>query len=221
MALRAFRTEGFAENLGRKVRKICTVLGYATLVLLALVHFTPLTQWWARALAGNWTDSAGDTLIVLSSEIEADGVLGPSSYIRALYAVRAYRESAFRIIIVTGGGSGAAPLPRGEAMRDFLVAYGIPRSVIRTENRATSTRENAEFVKSMLQGTSGTAVLMTSDFHMFRARRTFEKAGVHVVPRPIPDVLKRSGRIVNRWVSFWTLVLETGKIGYYAWNRWL
>jgi uncharacterized SAM-binding protein YcdF (DUF218 family) len=202
-------------------RKTLTILGYAALVLLALVHFTPLTEWWARALAGDWTDSPGDTLIVLSSEMEADGVLGPTSYLRALYAIRAYREKAFRTVIVTGGLTGAASTPLGDTFRDFLAAYGIPRNVILAENRAANTHENALYVKPMMQGLSGTTVLMTSDYHMFRARRAFEKAGVHVVPRPIPDVLKRSRWILNRWTSFWTLVIETGKIGYYAWNRWM
>ena len=208
-------------RMGRTARSFVTMTAYAALVLLVVIHFTPLTQWWARTLAGNWTDSPGDTLIVLSSEMEEDGVLGPTSYLRALYAIRAYREKPFRTIIVTGGHSGAAATPLGEAMRDFLTAYGVPRNVILAEDRATSTRENALFVKPMLQGLSGTTVLMTSDFHMFRARRAFENVGIHVVPRPIPDVLKRSRWILNRWGSFWTLMLETGKIGYYAWNRWL
>jgi uncharacterized SAM-binding protein YcdF (DUF218 family) len=219
----AIRSSGITHwiRIGRKVRGLTTILGYAALVLLALVHLTPLTQWWARALAGDWTDSPGDTLIVLSSEMEADGVLGPTSYLRALYAIRAYREKPFRTIIVTGGFTGAATTPLGDALRDFMTAYGIPRNAILAENRATSTRENALFVKPMLQGLNGTTVLMTSDFHMFRARRVFENAGIHVVPRPIPDVLKRSKWVMNRWTSMWTLVLETGKIGYYAWNRWL
>jgi uncharacterized SAM-binding protein YcdF (DUF218 family) len=212
---------GTALRASRAFARFARNLGFATLLLLVLVHFTPLTRWWARALAGNWTDSSGDTLIVLGSEMEADGVLGPTSYLRSLYAVRAYRDRPFHTVIVTGGRSGAAILPLGDAMRDLIAANGVPRNVILAENRAGSTRENALFVKPMLQGLSGTTVLMTSDFHMFRARRVFEKAGVHVVPRPIPDVLKRSNRIVNRWVSFWTLILETGKIGYYAWNRWL
>lgn len=211
MYSRAFRAcIGWARNLG-----------LAIIILLVLVHFTPLTRWWARALAGNWTDSPGDTLIVLGSEMEADGVLGPSSYMRTLYAVRAYRERAFRRIIVTGGRFGAAKISLGEAMRDFLTANGIPRDVIFTEERAANTRQNAEYIRPLLQGIGGTTVLMTSDFHMFRARRVFEKAGVHVVPRPIPDVLKRSNRVINRWVSFWILMLETVKIGYYEWNHWM
>lgn len=204
-----------------RLRTICSVSGFATLLLLAVIHFTPLTRVWARGLAGDWTDSAGATLIVLSSEVEADGILGPSSYIRSLYAVRAYRTDAFKTIIVTGGQSGAAPEPMGEAMREFLISNGVPSNVVRAETRASTTRENALFVKPMLAGITGKPVLMTSDFHMFRARRVFEKAGIPVVPRPVPDVLKRSNRMVNRWASFWTLVMETGKIGYYAWRGWV
>ncbi len=207
--------------IGSRIRNLTTILGYVALAVIVLVHFTPLTQWWARALAGDWTDSPGDTLVVLSSEMEADGVLGQTSYLRALYAIRAYRETAFRKIIVTGGYTGAATRPLGDTIRDFMVAYGVPRDIIVAENRAISTRENALFVKPLLQGVTGKTVLMTSDFHMFRARRAFENAGLHVVPRPIPDVLKRSRWIVNRWASMWTLILETGKIGYYEWRRWL
>jgi uncharacterized SAM-binding protein YcdF (DUF218 family) len=203
------------------MRRICSRLGCGALALLLLIHFTPMTRWWARALAGDWTDSTGDTLIVLSSELEADGVLGPSSYLRALYAVRAWREHPFRSIIVTGGRSGAAPMTLGDALRDFLVSNGVPRDIIHAETRATSTRENALFVKPMVAQGAGKIVLLTSDFHMFRARRVFEKAGIHVVPRPIPDVLKRSNHIVNRWPSFWTELAEVVKIGYYSWKRWL
>lgn len=209
------------REIGRILRRLTTVLAYAALLLIVLVHFTPLTQWGARALAGDWTDSPGDTLIVLSSEMEADGVLGPTSYLRALYAIRAHRESPFRRIIVTGGYTGAATTPLGDALRDFLTAYGIPRDIIIAENRAISTRENALFVKPLLEGLTGKTVLMTSDFHMYRARRVFENVGIHVVPRPIPDVLKRSRWIVNRWASTWTVILEIAKIGYYSWNRWL
>src|SRR5918912_388258 len=125
--------------------RILRVTAAVLVIAVAAIHFTPLTQAWARALAGDWTDSPGDTLIVLSAEIEADGILGFGSYLRAIYAVRAYSESPFRTIIVSGGKSGAAPLPMGEAIRDFIVASGVPASVVRAETRATNTRENALF----------------------------------------------------------------------------
>lgn len=205
----------------RTLWHVCSVLGVATLVLLLVIHFTPLTTRYARFLAGDWTDSPGDTLIVLACEIESDGVLGPGTYLRTLYALRAYREHPFRTIITSGRGfSKSAPTMAG-AMRDFLVSNGVPAGIIRVEDRAGSTRENALFVKDVLPPSPGTIVLMTSDYHMFRARRTFEKAGIHVVPRPLPDVLKRSNHLEYRWVTFWTLVTETAKIGYYGLSRWL
>ena len=209
------------RKLGRQAQSSFRVVGSATLVLLLIIHFTPLTKWWAWFLAGGSSNGQSDTLIVLAAEIEIDGVLGPASYIRTLYAVRAYRQTPFRSIIVTGGRSGASPKTMGDAMRDFLIANGVPAGIVHVESRAMSTRENALFVKSMLPDGSSRPVLMTSDFHMFRARRVFERAGIPVLTRPVPDVLRRSNHIVNRWGSFWTLALETTKIGYYAWERWL
>lgn len=209
------------QRLGRRVQSIFCVLGSITLILMLTIHFTPLTKRWASLLANGWSNATSDTLIVLAAEIEIDGVLGPSSYVRTLYAVRAYRATPFRCIIVTGGQSGASPKTTGTAMRDFLIANGVPAGVIHVEARAASTRENAMFVKSMLQSRSSRPILMTSDFHMFRARRVFERAGIPVISRPVPDVLRRSNHIVNRWGSFWTLALETTKIGYYIWERWL
>lgn len=205
----------------RIIRRVCSRLGCGALILLLLIHFTPLTRWWARALAGDWADARGDTLVVLSSEIESDGVLGPSSYLRALYAVRAWREHPYRSIVVTGGRSGAAPLTLGEAFRAFLISNGVPREIVRAETAASNTHENALYVKPLLAPDPGVVVLLTSDFHMFRARRVFEKAGIPVAPRPVPDVLKRSNHLVNRWPAFWILVIETVKIGYYSWERWL
>jgi uncharacterized SAM-binding protein YcdF (DUF218 family) len=207
--------------LGRRLVRLCAIAGFATLVFLLVIHFTPVTARYARLLAGDWTDASGDTLIVLGSEVESDGITGPSTYLRTVYALRAWREHPFHTIIVTGGLDPGSPLTIAEAMRDFLIGNGVPAGIIRTENRATSTRENALFVKQLLPAAPGKIVLMTSDFHMFRARRVFEKAGLHVVPRPIPDVLKRSNHLVNRWVTFWNVVTETIKIGYYALRGWI
>jgi hypothetical protein len=50
---------------------------------------------------------------------------------------------------------------------------------------------------------------------MFRARRTFQKVGVNVLPRPIPDVFKRASTWKGRWPAFFDLGSETVKIAYY------
>lgn len=202
------------------MRRITAVTAQITLAILLVIYLTPVTGWWARALAGDWSDANGPTLIVLSADLERDGILGYTSYLRTMYAVRAYREHPFQKIIVTGGIPRGASVSAAAAMRDFLIGNGVPAAIIAVEDKATSTRENALFVKPLLD--PGTRpILMTSDFHMFRARHVFEKAGIHVIGRPIPDVLKRYNNIANRFLCFGILSLETAKTGYYAVRGWL
>jgi len=190
---------------------LCMGLG----ILFVVVTVTPLDFWWATALAGPWDDPSGDVLIVLGGSIQDYGMVGGSSYWRSVYAVGAWKEGGFRQIVLTGGGSIA------ETMRDFLVCQRVPPEVIRLETQANSTRENALFTKELLAGVSGRKVLLTSDYHMFRAYRAFRKVGLDVLPRPYPDVRKRASGRIGRWPAFLDLVLETTKIAYYFVRGWI
>jgi uncharacterized SAM-binding protein YcdF (DUF218 family) len=183
------------------------------------VTFTPLDYWWATWLAGPWNGPSGDVLIVLGGSVLDDGTIGGSTYWRAVYAVRAWREGRFKAIVLSGGGppGGSA----AEAMRDFIVAQGVPRESIWLESRSQSTRENAVFAKPILDGMPGRKVLLTSDFHMYRAQRAFKKVGLDVVPRPFPDVRKRAQKPLGRWEAFLDLAQETAKIADYYVRGWI
>jgi uncharacterized SAM-binding protein YcdF (DUF218 family) len=183
-------------------------------LLMIVVTFTPLASWYARRLAGPWDDPRGEVLIVVAAERIDAGTLGLGSYWRSVYAARAWREGGFRRVVVAGAG--AAPL-----MHDFLVGHGVPADVVTLEETSTSTRENALNVARLLAGTPGTKVLLTSDYHMFRARRAFRKAGLEVRPRPFPDAIKQCSRYTGRWPAFVGLVVESAKIVYYFWRGWI
>jgi uncharacterized SAM-binding protein YcdF (DUF218 family) len=183
-------------------------------LLITVVTLTPVASWYARRLAGPWDDARGDVLIVVAAERIDGGTLGLSSYWRSVYAGRAWRAGGFRRVVVAGAG--AAPL-----IRDFLVGHGVPADAITLEEASTSTRENALNVARLLAGTPGTKVLLTSDYHMFRARRAFRKAGLEVRPRPFPDAIKQCNHYIARWPAFAGLVVESGKIVYYFWRRWI
>ncbi len=183
----------------------------ATGLLVLVVTFTPLVAWYARALSGRWLDGGGEVLITLGGGTLDSSTLDMSSYWRSVYAGLAWQRGGFRQIVVAG--EGVAPL-----MRDFLVGHGVPAAAIRVEDASGSTRENAVNVSRLLAGVPGRKVLVTSDYHMFRARRAFEKAGLHVIPDPFPDALKGYNHPQNRWGIFLNLCVETAKIGYY-WER--
>ncbi len=190
--------------------RIAAALGF----LFLLVTFTPVVSWYARLLAGPWDDPKGDTLIVLGGGTIDGTTLAHGSYWRAIYAGRFYREGGFRRVVASG--TKVAPL-----IRDFLVCHGVPANVIEVENRSTSTRKNALEAARMLAGSGGVLVLVTSDYHMFRARRAFEKAGLQVRPRPFPDCLKRYNLFAERWSAFLDLTVETAKIAWYFARGWI
>ncbi len=199
----------------RTLQKILAMLG----LLLLLVTFTPLDRWWATQLAGPWNDPKGEVLIVPGGSSLEDGTLGESSYWRAVYAARAWHEGGFKAIVLSGGGPPGRSV--AESMRDFLAAQGVPRESMWLETRSGNTRQNALFTKPILDGIPGRKVLLTSDYHMYRARRAFEKAGIDVLPRPFPDVRKRAQNLFYRWDAFLDLAQESAKIVKYFLRGWI
>jgi uncharacterized SAM-binding protein YcdF (DUF218 family) len=186
-------------------------------LLLLVVTFTPVVKWWATSLAGSWNEPQGDILIVLSGA-GGTSTIGYGDYLRSQYAVLAYRQHPFKMVVVSGGGE---PVPQSEMMRDFMAFSGIPRDIIQVETRSTSTRENAVYVTQMLAQQPGTKLLLTSDYHVYRAWLAFQKAGLNVVSSPLPDALKRASRWSDRWPVFFDLLVESCKIEYYKLRRWI
>ena len=188
-------------------------------LLFVVVTFTPLDEWWANRLAGPWNDPAGEVLIVPSADTVKDSI-GLSSYWRSVYGVRAWKRDGFRTVFVTGGGAVNQPAI-AEQMRDFLVSQGIPAAAIHVETESHSTRENALKSKPLLDQLGGKKVLLTSDYHMFRAYWAFRKAGIDVQPSPFPDSLKQAASWETRWPAFLGLCIETIKIAYYFVRGWI
>ena len=220
------RREGSASSLARypgllirtAYRRVRS--GLATVGLLYLLAtLTPLVRWWARALAGPWNDPPGDILIVLGGALQDKDIIGMNSYWRSMYAALAFKEGGFRQVLIVGGGGEATPI--AAPMREFVACSGVPREAIRIETTSRNTRENALRVARLLASDPGRKVLLTSDYHMFRAWRAFRRAGLDVAPRPFPDIGKRYGRWYDRWSLFIELIVESAKIGYYYARGWI
>lgn len=182
---------------------------------MLLVTVTPISAWYAALLAGPWGEPKGETLIVLSADGGPGTLLGEFSYWRTVYAAWTWQEGGFREIVLTGSPAACEP------MRAYLLFQGVPPQAIRMELQSNNTRDNARHTAAMLRHSQGTKVLLTSDFHMFRAHRVFRQAGLETMPRPIPDAGKRAQRPLARWGVFLDLLQETGKIAYYAARGWL
>ncbi len=196
-------------------RVLCVVRNAAAAfgLLVLVVTLTPIVRPAGVLLAGRWNEPKGDVLAVLAGSFLGDGTIGESSYWRTIYAGRAWRTGGFQRVILSGQGSAA--------MKDLLRSLDVPDSSISVENCSTSTRESALALAGMLNTHHNNVVLLTSDYHMYRALAALRKAGLDPVPSPFPDVIKRSYRWNTRWPAFLEVVGESVKIAYYRVRGWI
>ncbi|HWR51840.1 MAG TPA: YdcF family protein [Bryobacteraceae bacterium] len=197
-----------------RLRRLGVTVAVLFALLFAVVTFTPLVVWWSGLMAGDCDARGGDVLIVLSGDAIDAQTLGVNSYWRVVYASRVWNDGKFRRAVVSG--EDIAPV-----MRDLLVARGVPADAITVENQSRSTRENALYTARLLQSDRGRKVLVTSDVHMYRSRRVFEAAGMHVTGAPFPYGRKLGNHMDQRWGVFVELLRETVKTGYYGVRGWL
>lgn len=208
-ARQSFKRGGAVRRMARVAERILALFGLLVLVVVA----TPLVSWWARLYAGAIDQPKGDVLIVLSAANDENGGISYSSYWRARQAVFAWQTGGFSRIILSGGG--------GPGMENYLLANGVPRSAMTAEWRSRSTHESGIEVARLLENVPGRRVLLTSDAHMFRARRVLRKAGVEAAPMAVPDVLHSAQNWPGRFGACWAMTYETVKIVYYGLRGWI
>ncbi|MEX0882298.1 MAG: YdcF family protein [Cyclobacteriaceae bacterium] len=110
---------------------------------------------------------------------------------RATHAMQLYKMGKIKNILVTGGQGFAAGHDRTEAqlLTDFLILAGVDPNDIITENKAKNTRENALFSDRILSGMgydhNSNLLVITSAFHIKRAKACFEKVGLSIDSFPV------------------------------------
>lgn len=110
---------------------------------------------------------------------------------RITHALQLYRMGKIKKILITGG-QGLNPVnPQSEAevLKRFLLMTGVPESDILIEDQSKNTAQNAQFTRDFLDkngiSTSQEFVLITSAFHMTRAKGCFDKVGLNTVTFPV------------------------------------
>jgi uncharacterized SAM-binding protein YcdF (DUF218 family) len=139
---------------------------------------------------------------------------------RLWQTVSLYQQGKIRKILITGGNREDVK-PDAEAVRDALVAMGIPDSVLLIETKSRNTYENAIFSAKLIAEShpDATCVLITSALHIKRSLGCFRKAGLtpDIFPAdnitrydkvywakwicPDSDAFFKWDRIINEWVG--------------------
>ncbi len=192
-------------------------------LLVGVAGFTPLVQ----SMADRWQVDArvreADAIVVLGGGAGREGLYVHSSA-RLLQAMLLYRREFADTVAFTGGNEHAPAtahqFSEGQAFLAAWQDFGFPVTHTVVDRRATSTRENAERIASLLPPPR-TVILVTSNLHMRRARAAFENMGYEVYPAPVPPRVPRLLQPFSRWQTAAELLYEWAAWLQYAARGWL
>lgn len=133
---------------------------------------------------------AADAIVVLSGvRLIAPGPAGVSEWTdanRFFGGLELFRARKAPRLVFTGArpdGPDDAPL-EGQTLREYAQSMGVPAQSIVTTGLVVNTDDEARAVSALLPARSR-ILLVTSAYHMPRAQRLFERAGLVVAPFPV------------------------------------
>lgn len=102
---------------------------------------------------------------------------------RMYTAARLFKHEVSARVVVSGGQFGVDARKGSEAqvMRGVMMEFGVPPDNILVEDQSRTTYENALRTRDLL-GPNQSIALVTSAFHMLRAKALFEQVGFDVYP---------------------------------------
>ena len=83
----------------------------------------------------------------------------------------------------------------GESLKKYAIEMGVPDSAIKISGLVTTTEDESKEVRKLLP-TSNKIILVTSAFHMPRAKQLFEKQGFNVVAFPVDSKVSLEGKTI-------------------------
>lgn len=170
---------GFAARGGWKKALARLVLsGY----VIGLAWAALLTGWMVSVQFAQVPQNAN--VIVLGAQVHADGHMSLSLAHRIDCAARYLLENPESMCIVAGGLGDDEPCPEAETMARALMDRGVGEERILLEDRSRNTRQNFLYSAELAQehGLGTEFVIITQNFHLYRAAKLAESAGLEPIP---------------------------------------
>lgn len=158
------------RRLPRWLKVIALFLFFLGIFLFAGVEGLILSQYRTVPKPG------ADYVIILGAQWRLEG---PSEVLRRRLdkAVEYLNENPDTQVIVSGGQGSNEPVSEAAGMRQYLVDAGINDERILVEDASANTFQNVVFSGRLLDPENDKVVIVTNNFHVFRAVCIAEKQG--------------------------------------------
>ena len=147
-----------------------------------------------------------DYIIVLGSKV--NGTKPSYSLQYRIDKAAEYLKSHEKAIAIVSGGKGKGEdISEALAMKNELMKLKIAEDRIIMEDKSTSTDENIKFSKPLIPDNMKKGMIVTNDFHMFRAKKIAAKQGLQLEGLPaetpkrivIPSNIREYIAITQYW----------------------
>tara|TARA_B110000027_G_scaffold4595_1_gene4209 strand:- start:58 stop:798 length:741 start_codon:yes stop_codon:yes gene_type:complete len=102
---------------------------------------------------------------------------------RILSGIDLFKNDKAPLLILTRGKfPWLVGVPEGEYLKNFAMKFGIPEESIFLTDSVQNTHQEAKSVKKLLNSNEAKIILVTSAFHMPRAKKVFESYNIKVIP---------------------------------------
>jgi uncharacterized SAM-binding protein YcdF (DUF218 family) len=131
---------------------------------------------------------SADAIVVLSGMLEINEV-GDSTYVewgdpdRFFGGIALFKAGKAQKLVFTGSKMpwDKAKKTEGEVLKGYAISNGIPSEKIFVTKDVENTADEAVAVKELISP-SKRIILVTSAYHMYRAKTLFEKQGFELIP---------------------------------------
>ena len=175
--------------------KKITITGIVVLIICSLPIFSVKLLAYLEKdykLVPTRTFQTADAIVVLSGIVRTIQAKNGIAYEwaegsdRIFAGIDLFKEKKAPYLILTRGNlPWSTGKPEGEYLQDVAVSFGISKENILLTTNVENTDQEAEAFKKLLSSDKPNILLVTSAFHMPRAQKVFEAAGIRVVPFPV------------------------------------
>ncbi|MBB4824384.1 uncharacterized SAM-binding protein YcdF (DUF218 family) [Sporosarcina luteola] len=180
----------------------------ALIILLCCIAIWVMTGRWIQDGMHPVADGSKEFAVILGAKVNGET---PSLTLRyRLEEALAYAEAHPEVKLILSGGQGPDEgISEAEAMRRYLTQNGVDEQRLLIENQSTSTYENLLFTKQLLPETEDKLTIISSDFHLARAKKLAQDLGFQtdVVIAKTPASVQMKQNIRERLALIKTMIV--------------
>ncbi len=182
----------FRKPAKRKILAVVLFLWFFSIGFVADLLWKIVEYPWQRIAESS--ASTADAIVVLSSgglhtAPGKENIIEWKDPDRFFAGITLFKMRKAPQLFFTGGATPYEKTSKDEGTlyKEYAIRLGLPSAAIKTTGRVINTAQEAIEIKRMLNKNKSpsTIILVTSAFHMQRAKKQFERQGLFVYPFPV------------------------------------